>query len=131
MGILLALVFGFALIKSSWPPSVDELVRHFGLRAGAITFIHMVIAAPVAEELVFRSFLCRILVDRIGPVAGILLHALIFGCLHLTSPVHAAVAFTGGVVLGMVYVYTRSLGASIFLHATSNALLVGACLAIG
>ena len=130
-GILLALIFGVALMKSLWPPAVSELARHFGLRAGLLILIDMVIVAPVAEELVFRSFLCRILVERIGPVTGILLQALIFGSLHLTSPTHAAVAFTGGVVLGMVYVYTRSLGASIFLHATSNALLVGACLAIG
>ena len=131
MGILFALVVGFALLKSWWPPAVVELVRHFRVRAGAITVIHMVIVAPVAEELVFRSFLCRILVERIGPVAGIFLQALIFGSLHLISPAHAAVAFAGGIVLGVVYVYTRSLGASIFLHASSNALLLGACIAMG
>ena len=130
MGILCTLVISVALMKAFWPPSVSELVRHFGLRAGAITLIHMVIVAPVAEELVFRSFLCRTLVERIGPVAGIFLQALIFGSFHLVSPAHAAVAFTGGIILGTVYVYTRSLGAAIFLHAASNALLVGTCLAI-
>jgi len=93
--------------------------------------IHMVIVSPVAEELVFRSFLCRTLVEKIGPAAGISLQALIFSSLHLTSPTHAAVAFAGGAILGMVYIYTHSLGASIFLHASSNALLAGACLVIG
>ena len=131
MGILFALVIGFALMKSSWPPGVSELVRHYGIRAGFITFVSMVIVAPVAEELFFRSFLCRFLVERIGPVAGIFLQALIFGSGHFATPLHMPVAFAGGIVLGMVYVYTRSLWASIFLHASSNALLVGACMAIG
>lgn len=129
MGILCALVIGFVLMKRCWPPVVSELVWWLRLSVtGVIPFFSIVIVTPVAEELVFRSGVCRVLVERIGPVAGILLQALLFGSLHLATPLHIAVGFIGGVVLGIVYVYSRSLNASIFLHAGANCVLAVACL---
>lgn len=131
LGILCAFVVGFALMKPWWPPGVTELVRWLRFSvAGVIPFISIVIVTPVAEELVFRSGVCRVLVERTGPIAGIVLQALLFGSLHLATPLHIAVGFTGGVVLGMVYISTRSLNASIFLHAGANCVLAIACLTI-
>jgi membrane protease YdiL (CAAX protease family) len=109
LGVLCVFVVGFALMKPLWPAGVSELVRWFGFNVnGLIPFISSVIICPVAEELVFRSGVCRLLVERIGPVAGIFLQALLFGSVHLATPLHMAVGFIGGIVLGMVYIYSRS-----------------------
>lgn len=128
MGVLCAFVVGFALMKPLWPLGVRWL--QFSV-TGVIPLISIVIVTPVVEELIFRSGACRLLVERIGPVAGIFLQALLFGSLHLATPLHIAVGFTGGIVLGMIYIYTRSLTASIFLHAGANCVLAVACLTIG
>ncbi len=131
LGVLCVFVVGFAFMKPWWPPGVSELVRWVRFSfAGLIPFISFVIVFPVTEELVFRSGVCRLFVERIGPVAGIFLQALAFGSVHLATPLHIAVGFIGGIVLGMVYIYSRSLNASIFLHAGANCVLAVACLAI-
>lgn len=131
LGILCALVIGFAFMKPLWPPGVSELIRWLQFSvAGVIPFLAIVIVTPVAEEMVFRSGVCRLLVERYGAVAGIFLQALLFGSVHLATPLHMAVGFTGGIVLGMVYIYSRSLIASIFLHAAANGILAVACLTL-
>lgn len=131
LGILSVCVVGFVLMKSLWPPGVSELVRWLRLSiSGVIPFTSIVLVAPVAEELVFRSGVCRLLVERIGPVAGIITQALLFGSVHLATPLHMVVGFIGGIVLGMVYIYSRSLTATISLHAGANCILAVACLII-
>ncbi|MBT5019771.1 CPBP family intramembrane metalloprotease [Planctomicrobium sp.] len=131
LGILFVCVVGFASMNSLWPAGVSELVRWLRFSVtGIIPFMSLVIVAPIAEELVFRSGVCRLLVERIGPVAGIFLQALLFGSVHLATPLHMAVGFIGGIVLGSVYIYSRSLTASIFLHAGANFILAVACLTI-
>jgi hypothetical protein len=118
-------------MKPWWSTGVSELVWwvRFSV-AGVIPFVSFVIVTPIAEELVFRSGVCRVLVERIGPVAGILLQALLFGSVHLATPLHVVVGFTGGLALGIVYVYTRSLKASLALHVAANCVLAAACLTI-
>jgi membrane protease YdiL (CAAX protease family) len=101
-------------LECVWPRFALAFVRDcskfsiFSNVNGLIPFISSVIIFPVAEELVFRSGVCRLLVERIGPVAGIFLQALLFGSVHLATPLHMAVGFIGGIVLGMVYIYSRS-----------------------
>jgi len=131
LGILAVIIVGFILMKAWWPPGVSELVWWLRLRSGGvISFLSIAIVTPVAEEVVFRSGVCRILVERIGMAPGICIQALVFGSVHLATPLHVAVGFTGGVVLGMVYVYCRSFNASMILHAGANCLLATACLTI-
>lgn len=131
LGILCVFVVGFVLLRPLWPPGVSELIRWLRISvAGVIPFICIVIVTPVSEELVFRSGVCRVLVERIGPVAGIFLQAVLFGSVHLATPLHMAVGFIGGIVLGLVYIYSRSLIASIILHAGANCVLAVACLII-
>lgn len=129
MGVLGVFVLGFVLMKPWWSSSVHELVWWYRFSVGGVVpFLSIVLIIPASEELVFRSGVCRILVERLGPVVGILLQAVLFGSVHLATPLHVAVGFIGGVVLGTVYVFTRSLKAAIFLHAGANGLLAVACL---
>ncbi|MEM9643953.1 MAG: type II CAAX endopeptidase family protein [Planctomycetota bacterium] len=128
MGLFCLFAIGFVFLEPLWPADVSELVRWYRFRVtGFIPLVSCVLVTPVAEELIFRAGVCRVLVERIGPVAGILLQAVVFASVHLATPLHAAVGFAGGVVLGMVYVRCRSLAASVFLHAGANGVLAVAC----
>ena len=131
LGILCLLTIGFAVMKPWWPAGVSELVGWLKFNVSEVLpFLSIVIIAPVSEELVFRSGLYRLLVEGTGPIAGVLVQALMFGSLHLATPLHAVVGFIGGVVLGLVYVYCRSLKASMVLHAGANGILAAASLIV-
>ena len=81
----------------------------------------VVIAAPIAEEVVFRGVLLRTLVPRVGEGWAIALTSIVFAALHLNVfsflPI-AAVAY----VLALLYLRSNSLWVSIAGHSAFNAL---------
>ncbi len=77
----------------------------------------------IGEELWTRGFLGRGLVGRYGRFAGVVLTALFFGWLHLDPPYAVATAVMG-LWLHYVYLTSRSLPLSMFLHFTNNSLAV-------
>ncbi len=74
----------------------------------------------VAEELFCRGFLGRGLVGHYGVVAGVLLTSLLFGMLHMDPPQVVGTAVLG-LWLHYVYLMSRSLPLSMFLHFFNNA----------
>ena len=129
MAVLCALIVVFLLNKSLWPAGVSELARWYGLSvSSACPFIYITIVAPIAEEIVFRAGVCRISVERLGPRVGIVVQALVFAAFHLATPLHTATGFVGGMILGIVYIYSRSLTAAILLHIGANSVLAIGCL---
>ncbi|KHD38602.1 CAAX protease [Clostridium acetobutylicum] len=82
-----------------------------------ISFLGTVIAAPVAEEFIFRGILFRRLYSKYGLIAGVFLSSLIFFVLHLTlNPI----IFFLALGLAMLSYKYKSLIPSIFLHALNN-----------
>ena len=80
------------------------------------------ILAPIAEELIFRGAILRVLLDvfgRKGRWPAIALTALIFAVIHgnLAQGTHA---FIIGIVLGWLYACTRSVLPGIVLHWVNN-----------
>ena len=53
-----------------------------GVAAILPAFIENFIANGVAEEILYRSFLCKRLISKIGLVKGIILQAVLFGLMH-------------------------------------------------
>ena len=82
------------------------------------------VAAPLAEELLFRGLLFGWLRRRLGLPLGVLLSSIAFGAVHL-DPQWALYAGSMGIVLAMVYELSGSLWTAIALHASYNALSVG------
>jgi uncharacterized protein len=80
----------------------------------------------VTEELVFRGVVFRLLEERWGSMAALVVSALVFGSVHLVNP-HAtvwgalAIGVEGGAMLGAAYLATRSLWLPIGLHFGWNA----------
>ncbi len=83
------------------------------------------LTSGIIEEIMMRGIIFRITEEKLGTVWALLISALIFGFAHIANDgatVYSslAVAIEAGILLAAVYVYTRSLWISIFLHFAWN-----------
>jgi glutamate-5-semialdehyde dehydrogenase len=78
-----------------------------------------VIVGPFVEELIFRGVILRGLLSRWKPWLAIAVSALLFALMH-ANPVQTPIAIVLGIVLGWVYVRTRSIGLCFLGHALNN-----------
>ncbi len=78
-----------------------------------------VIIAPITEEVVFRGLILRGFLGRWQPRTAIIASATLFALMHF-NPAQTPVALGLGLVLGWIYVRTRSLGLCILGHAVNN-----------
>lgn len=84
-----------------------------------LTTISIAICVPVAEELLFRGLIMEEWLNRTKPAVAICVQALIFSLMHMNF-VQSGYVFVVGILLGLVYYYTRSITASILLHMIFN-----------
>jgi hypothetical protein len=83
------------------------------------------LATAIAEEIVFRGVLLRIVEEGLGSAAALAFSALLFGALHLPNPgatlwSSMAIALEAGVLLALVYMVWRSLPVCIGVHLAWN-----------
>lgn len=86
-----------------------------------IILLVVAIGAPLVEELLFRGVLFEEIKRESSLKATIFLTALIFGFYHFNI-IQSPNTFFMGLVLAYVYYKTRSIKASIIVHATNNIL---------
>ena len=115
LGLMMALGVLFEPLYEWLPPLHQEVGRGFW------SVVAVVVIAPLFEEFLCRGYLLGSLRERYGELRAVLFSALFFGILHV-QPVAVVNAFLMGVVLGVVYLATRTLWAPILLHAANNAL---------
>lgn len=85
-----------------------------------------VVLAPVAEEVVFRFWLLDRMVPAISPVAALLLSSAVFSMVHLEpEPFAFGSRLITGLVLGVLWLRTSSLGACVLAHGLFNAAVFG------
>ncbi|WP_283391147.1 CPBP family intramembrane glutamic endopeptidase [Millionella massiliensis] len=121
-GVILMFATGILLtpLLELMPAEYIEQLDSY-MQGGFWPMFTAVIAAPVLEEFLFRGIIQKNLVNRLGPVPGILLGALIFGAVHLI-PQQILYASCLGVILGTIYYLTGSLNGSIAVHFVNNGL---------
>ncbi|HTA65272.1 MAG TPA: type II CAAX endopeptidase family protein [Xanthomonadaceae bacterium] len=83
------------------------------------------ICAGLAEEIIMRGVLFRIVEEGLGTWVGLSVSAVVFGWAHIRNPgatwwSSAAIAIEAGLLLAMLYHVTRSLWACVGLHAAWN-----------
>lgn len=101
------------------PPEQDDIAEAFGPLPVQIVLI--AIAAPLAEELLFRGFLFGGLRERLPRWPAALIAGAIFGSLHALTGISAVpqlIAF--GVILCLLYEKTGSIWPPIILHVLNN-----------
>ena len=85
----------------------------------ALSFVSIVIAAPVVEELLFRGYILDAIRARHGDVVAVLGSSVLFGLLHI-EPYVVGMATLGGLIYGFVRIKTGSLWPSIVSHMLWN-----------
>ena len=121
-GVLLVVASGVVIepILSMFPTEAyDNVMQTIGFGGWAI--LSTVVAAPVLEEVLFRGLIFESFGERFGRGAGLLISALLFGLIH-GVPVQMVNAFVVGLILGYIYLRTRSLVSVIIIHAVNNAI---------
>ncbi|HKO91658.1 MAG TPA: CPBP family intramembrane glutamic endopeptidase [Polyangiaceae bacterium] len=105
-------------------PLVPESMVLMYETAGSLPLllIGLIVAAPLAEEFVFRGFLLAgLLESRLGPATAIALTALAWGSLHLQYDLYGmATVAVAGVLLGLIRWRTGSLWLTALLHGLMN-----------
>lgn len=98
-------------------------VQHVGLGgfAGLPAALAGSLFAAVGEELVFRGAIFRIVEERMGTTAALVISAAIFGLLHAVNPgattaSTVAIALEAGALLGVAYSASRTLWLPMGLH---------------
>jgi membrane protease YdiL (CAAX protease family) len=97
----------------------------WGSFLGALATLGTMTGAAVAEELLFRGVLFRLLQEWAGTAVALVLSGALFGALHLLNPGATlwgalAIAAEAGVLLGAAYTATRTLWVPIGLHLGWN-----------
>ncbi|MEL6777732.1 MAG: CPBP family intramembrane glutamic endopeptidase [Cyanobacteria bacterium J06597_16] len=77
----------------------------------------LVVYAPLVEELVFRGILLQRWGTKWGLRRGVMASSVLFGLLHLNNPLGLTLF---GLVMGLLYVRSRSLWVPIVCHALNN-----------
>ena len=84
-------------------------------------YFQTLITAPIFEELLFRGIILNGLLNKYknSSKKAIIYSAMVFGLVHLNIP-QGINAFIGGIILGFIYCYTKSMKLSIFAHFINN-----------
>ena len=83
------------------------------------TFLTVGITGPILEEVLFRGIILDGFLNRYKPGKAIFWSALLFGLFHM-NPWQFIPAFLIGLLLGYIYLKTRSLIPVIFIHIINN-----------
>lgn len=119
MGIMLATAGALALFGAYRINGIHENVNLIA------PLIVLGLAPGIAEEIVTRGVLYRVVEDGLGTWAALAISAIFFGGMHLGNPnaspwSSTAIAIEAGLLLGLAYAWTRSLWFCFGLHAAWN-----------
>ena len=101
------------------PESLQKIFADLMGKYGISTFITIVIAAPILEELIFRGIILDGLLKKYSPIKAILIASVLFGLVHL-NPWQFIAALSLGTFAGWIYYKTKSVSYAIIIHATNN-----------
>lgn len=132
-GLLLVFAGLFLCIIMNIPANViSTLLEELGLNGAANTegmtvnslqdilalFLCVALVAPVTEEFAFRGVTVAVM-RRWGDWAAVLFSAIIFALAHFSFQA-LPVVFTGGLVMALLYVWTRNIWINICIHFLNN-----------
>lgn len=101
-----------------------DLADRFGGVGGAVLLVVMVcVAAPVAEEVLYRGLLLRSLEQRYGVVWAVGVSSVVFGAMHFQLVQLPGLALFG-LVAAVLVVRTGRLGTAILAHVAFNVVTV-------
>lgn len=122
--VVAALVYGAfasALLSRFYPPSNSWFTLAPGPAALLLSLLLVAVAAPIAEELLFRGWIYTSLRSRMGSVASVTISALLFALAHYEKThLYALAVLPLGLILGAARERTGTFWATASLHALYN-----------
>jgi len=100
------------------PESVEKIFKEM-VQANVFSFLTLVVAAPVLEELFFRGIILDGFLKNYAPRKAIIWSAVIFGAAHM-NPWQFVGAGLAGLLIGWVYYKTGSLIPGMIMHFMNN-----------
>ena len=106
---------------ASFIPMPESFVKLFEqmIQINLQGFLTIVIIAPILEELIFRGVILKRFLDKYSENKAIILSALIFGIAH-ANPWQFIGAVLIGIILGWIFVKTKSVLPGMFMHFINN-----------
>jgi membrane protease YdiL (CAAX protease family) len=116
------------LYSAAVHPEQQRIVEELGADQSTALLVTgglaVIVVAPIAEELLFRGFLFRVLRMRMGFWLAALIDGVLFGLVHGSLVIVPVLAFLG-VALCWVYERTGSLFPCIAIHVLNNTVAYG------
>jgi len=124
LGIALQYFIGGTIYLTGADALFEEHAELMGMVLGNDLFMEILAiaaGAAIIEELIFRGMILRRFLERtrLKPAYAVILQALLFGVIHMNF-LQGFYAFVLGIILGLVYIWVRSIWAPIMLHFTFN-----------
>jgi membrane protease YdiL (CAAX protease family) len=125
LGAALFVAHAASALNARWfPPTPESLALYAELvphdaASFVLGFLGIVVAAPLAEELVFRGLVLNVFAQHLGLPLALTLSALLFGASHMAPSMILPITFLG-IVLGVVVWSTGSLTAAWLGHGLFN-----------
>lgn len=119
--------FNILLWLADINPHIDRLLTEYMETASAFTpalgYIWLIlgisILTPITEELLFRGIIQGELRKAMPEWAAILIQGIVFAAFHV-QPIQISYVLLPGILLGLVYAWTRSLWIPIIMHMVFN-----------
>lgn len=89
------------------------------MKSPVTSLLQVCIIAPVTEEILMRGFILGGLKDTYGATAALLISSLLFALLHFNMA-QTLSAFVCGIILGLLYIKTKSVLCCIIAHSGYN-----------
>lgn len=125
MGVAIQAVSGYFLMVAAAlaPAAIEEygkLVESIGIGAPTVlSLLYSVVAAPVAEELIYRGLTLRIFEKAFPFWAANVMQAALFGLMHMNL-IQSSYAFLLGILLGWIVRKYGTLKGGILCHFVIN-----------
>ncbi len=106
-------------------PQIEALTspRGFAWLNFSAVFVVGAIIAPIVEEILFRGLLYQWLRARTNVLIAVIASAVIFAVVHIIPLLFPAL-FVVGLILALVYEWTRSLWVTITIHFLQNGMAI-------
>jgi membrane protease YdiL (CAAX protease family) len=123
---------GFLVLAAMVGVQHGSRFSHFAIPTDPATWLNAVISAPIAEEVLFRGLVFRVLLERLALWSALAVSALLFALVHLpywwlsgaASPAGLVLRlgsiFAYGVFFGLLYHWSGSLFAPLLCHMLNN-----------
>ncbi|QZE13839.1 CPBP family intramembrane metalloprotease [Halosquirtibacter laminarini] len=117
----LCMLIGYILLISS--NQINFIRIYFNAKEISISIIYFFVVA-LSEEILFRGYILRVLMDRFSKFHALIISALVFMLLHIFNPNLSSIAwiniFLLGISFGITYIYTNNLWLPISFHFSWN-----------